>query len=112
MDQLDNSKGSSPVFQSGTHSAHAVAMAAGLATLEQLTDDAHAHLNGLGSRLKTGLDKLFGDRGVVARALARSRYDHQSAGGVGVYDCADFFYLLGRRQRGAAEFCYFHRNFP
>tara|TARA_Y100000588_G_scaffold387610_1_gene485763 strand:+ start:5017 stop:6339 length:1323 start_codon:yes stop_codon:yes gene_type:complete len=69
MDQLDNSKGSSTVFQSGTHSAHAVAMAAGLATLEQLTDDAHAHLNGLGSRLKTGLDKLFGDRGVVAHVV-------------------------------------------
>ena len=68
MDLVDNTKGAS-VFQSGTHSAHAVAMAAGLATLEQLTDDAHAHLNGLGTRLKGGLDTLFNDRGIVANVV-------------------------------------------
>jgi len=37
MDLVDNTTGSSSVFQSGTHSGHAVAMAAGCATLETLT---------------------------------------------------------------------------
>ncbi len=69
MDLLDNSGGSSPVFQSGTHSSHAVAMATGIATLESLTDEAYAHLNRLGNRLKTGLDGLFADRGVVAQVV-------------------------------------------
>ena len=39
MDLVDNSSGSSSVFQSGTHSSHAVAMAAGIATLESMTDE-------------------------------------------------------------------------
>lgn len=69
MDLVDNSSGSSSVFQSGTHSSHAVAMAAGIATLESMTDDAYAHLNRLGSRLKTGLENLFAERGVVAQVV-------------------------------------------
>ncbi len=69
MDQLDNSKGSATVFQSGTHSSHAVAMAAGLATMEQLTDDAHVHMNGLGIRLKKGLDALFEKMDVTAHVV-------------------------------------------
>ena len=69
MDQVDNSKGAPSVFQSGTHSAHTVSMAAGLATLEQLTDEALAHLNGLGTRLKSELDTLFGERGIAAHVV-------------------------------------------
>jgi glutamate-1-semialdehyde 2,1-aminomutase len=69
MDLVDNSEGPASVFQSGTHSGHAVAMAAGIATLEGLTDDAYAHLNGLGDRLKEGLDRLFRDRAVTAQVV-------------------------------------------
>lgn len=71
MDQLDNTQGKATVFQSGTHSSHAVAMAAGLATMEQLTDEAIAHINGLGARLKAGLDKLFEKRGVTAYVVVQ-----------------------------------------
>jgi len=69
MDLVDNSSESAAVFQSGTHSGHAVAMAAGCATLETLTDEAYAHLNGLGERLKIGLDQLFADRNIGAQTV-------------------------------------------
>ena len=69
MDLVDNSGGSAPVSQSGTHSGHAVAMAAGIATLESLTDEAYAHLNSLGDRLKAGLEGLFADRRVTAQVV-------------------------------------------
>ena len=43
MDLLDGTgQGRGGVFQSGTFSAHPVVMAAGLATLQQLTSDAYA----------------------------------------------------------------------
>ncbi|MBS10540.1 MAG: hypothetical protein CME19_02910 [Gemmatimonadetes bacterium] len=69
MDLVDNTEGAASVFQSGTHSGHAVAMAAGIATLETLTDDAYAHLNGLGQRLKRGLDTMCADKGIVAQTV-------------------------------------------
>ena len=46
MDLTDNSAGPARVFQSGTHSGHALAMAAGRATLEQLTPEAFATSTG------------------------------------------------------------------
>ncbi|MEW6751239.1 MAG: aminotransferase class III-fold pyridoxal phosphate-dependent enzyme [Candidatus Latescibacterota bacterium] len=58
MDLLDNTRGPTGFFQSGTFSAHPVTMAAGLATLRQLTPEAFAHLNGLGERLRAGLEAL------------------------------------------------------
>ena len=58
MRLFDNSGGPTGFFQSGTFSAHAMVMAAGLATLQQLTPSAFAHLNGLGERLRAGLDGL------------------------------------------------------
>ena len=59
MDLLDNTRGSTGFSQSGTFSAHPIAMAAGLATLKELTPDAFAHLNMLGGRLVDGLSALF-----------------------------------------------------
>jgi glutamate-1-semialdehyde 2,1-aminomutase len=70
MDLTDNTEGPASVFQSGTHSGHAVAMAAGIATLETLTDEAYDHLDGLGQRLKTGLDQWCADKGIVAQTVA------------------------------------------
>ena len=56
--------------QSGTFSAHPVAMAAGLATLKQLTPEAFAHLNTLGDRLCAGLKDLFDQKKqIAARAV-------------------------------------------
>ncbi len=58
MDLFDSSGEPTGFFQSGTFSAHAVVMAAGLATLQQLTPSAFEHLNGLGERLRAGLEAL------------------------------------------------------
>lgn len=48
--------------QSGTFNAHAVTMAAGLATLEQLTPDAYKHLAWAGGEASRILDKLATER--------------------------------------------------
>jgi glutamate-1-semialdehyde 2,1-aminomutase len=69
MDLFDNTRGSTGFFQSGTFSAHPVSMAAGLATLKQLTPDTFAHLNDLGDRLRTGLNELFDRNRIASRAV-------------------------------------------
>lgn len=72
MDLLDNSRGSTGFFQSGTFSAHPIVMAAGLATLRQLTPEAFAHLNGLGERLCAGLNERFTRHRIPAQAVGLS----------------------------------------
>ena len=69
MDLLDSSRGPTGFFQSGSFSAHPMTMAAGLATLRELTPSAFAHLNRLADRLTTGLNDLFARRGVRAQAV-------------------------------------------
>lgn len=69
MSLLDNTLGPTGFFQSGTFSAHSLAMVAGLAILEQLTPEAFKRLNGLGERLYTGLRNLFRDRDVDAQVV-------------------------------------------
>ena len=69
MDLLDNTQGGTGFSQSGTFSAHPITMAAGLATLGELTPAALAHLNGLGERLLTGLNAMFAERGFSAKAV-------------------------------------------
>lgn len=59
MSLLDHRQGPTGFTQSGTFSAHPIAMAAGLATLRQLTPNAFAHLNAMGDRLRNGLQDLF-----------------------------------------------------
>ncbi len=69
MNRFDSSRGPTGFFQSGTFSGHPVAVAAGLATLKQLTPDVFAHLNRLGKRLRDGMNCLFSEREVDARAV-------------------------------------------
>jgi glutamate-1-semialdehyde 2,1-aminomutase len=69
MDLFDNSQQATGLFQSGTFSAHPVAMAAGLATLNELTPPTIGHLNALGARLKDQLNALFTDRAIAAQAV-------------------------------------------
>lgn len=57
------------LFQSGTFSAHPVVMAAGLATLQQLTADAYAHLDRLGVRLRDGLASLFSHKRIPVQVV-------------------------------------------
>ena len=69
MDLLDNSQASSGVSQSGTFSANPMVMGAGMATLKQLTPEAFAHLNGLGERLREGLEELFERQQIAAKVV-------------------------------------------
>ncbi len=58
MDRLDMRGGATGFHQSGTFSAHPVAMAAGLATLRQMTPEAFETLDALGRRLAVGLAEI------------------------------------------------------
>ena len=70
MDLLDGTgQGRGGVFQSGTFSAHPVVMAAGLATLQQLTSDAYERLDHLGERLRDGLTSLFSRKRIPAQVV-------------------------------------------
>jgi glutamate-1-semialdehyde 2,1-aminomutase len=69
MDLFDNSHGATGFFQSGTFSAHPVAMAAGLATLQELTAATINSLNTLGTRLTVGLNALFDRLDIPANAV-------------------------------------------
>ena len=52
------------VYQGGTLSGNPLATAAGLAMLDQLTNDAYAKLEATATRLATGLETVFGDAGI------------------------------------------------
>jgi glutamate-1-semialdehyde 2,1-aminomutase len=68
MELLDSTgRGRGGLFQSGTFSAHPVVMAAGLATLQQLTADAYAHLDCLGERLRDEFENLFARKQISAQ---------------------------------------------
>jgi len=55
MDLLDGTQGPTGFFQSGTYSGHPLVMAAGLATLSQLTPAAFRHMNELTEHLCYGI---------------------------------------------------------
>src|SRR5205823_10402191 len=60
-----------PVFQAGTLSGNPLAMAAGLATLQELRDHPpYARLERLGQKLAEGLDRAANDAG-LPHQLAR-----------------------------------------
>ena len=69
MTLFDNTQGATGFFQSGTFSAHPLAMAAGLATLAELTPESLTRLNQHGERLRSELNQLFSRRDFVARAV-------------------------------------------
>jgi glutamate-1-semialdehyde 2,1-aminomutase len=55
------------VYQAGTLSGNPLAMAAGLAALELLDDDAYATLHDVAARLADGLSKAFTSGGITAQ---------------------------------------------
>ncbi|MBK9976353.1 MAG: aminotransferase class III-fold pyridoxal phosphate-dependent enzyme [Gemmatimonadetes bacterium] len=86
------------VGHSGTFNGNAVTMAAGLAALELLTDEALDHINALGSHLRDGLQRAFDAAGVAVRDgewVARARALSARAGAR--------LPLRGRRERGARQ---------
>ncbi len=70
MSLLDPTQGKVRVFQSGSFSAHPVAMAAGHAMLEVLTPDVYERMDRLTDRLVDGLEGVFTRTGTVATAVA------------------------------------------
>jgi len=69
LDLFDNTGAPTGFFQSGTFSAHPITMAAGLAMLGELTDEAFAHLNGLADRLRQGLHEMFARENIKAQMV-------------------------------------------
>ncbi len=63
-DILDRLTPDGDVFQAGTLSGNPLAMAAGIATLRQLSDATYVHLERLARRLTDGMAEVFGRRGV------------------------------------------------
>jgi glutamate-1-semialdehyde 2,1-aminomutase len=55
-----------PVYQAGTLSGNPLAVAAGLATLRQLTPALYARLDALGARLQAGLEAAIAKTGAAA----------------------------------------------
>ncbi len=70
MDLLDNSQAPTGFFQSGTFSAHPVAMAAGLAVLQELTPAAFTHLQDLTERLCQGLCGILSCHQLPAQVIS------------------------------------------
>jgi glutamate-1-semialdehyde 2,1-aminomutase len=56
---MDQVAPAGPVYQAGTFSGNPIAMAAGLATLSLLDDDAYGRLEAVSARLETGLRGVF-----------------------------------------------------
>ena len=70
MELFDNTgRGRGCLFQSGTFSAHPVVMAAGLATMQQLTQEAYSHLDRLGERLRDRLTSLFSRKRIPTQVV-------------------------------------------
>ena len=61
-----------PVYQAGTLSGNPLAMAAGCATLDLLNDDAHAHLEALGTLLETLVTPVLARHGHPMRLVRQA----------------------------------------
>jgi glutamate-1-semialdehyde 2,1-aminomutase len=67
MDFFDPSKGKPLIEHSGTFNANPITLAAGIATLEELTPDVYEKLNRFGEIVRKELTKLFSDLRVEAQ---------------------------------------------
>jgi len=70
MDMMDNTKGPTGMSSGGTYSANPMALAAGLAHMEEATPEVYDHLKKLGSRLQKGMEDVFSRSDVPARIIA------------------------------------------
>ena len=69
MDLFDNTGEPTGFSQSGTFSAHPITMAAGLASMSQLTPDVFARLDDLGNRLRSGINGVFQRKNQAGQAV-------------------------------------------
>jgi len=66
MSVFDHAQGKARVELSGTFSGNPMSMAAGIATMEQLTPEAFVHLNHIGERARVGIRKAIEKTGIKA----------------------------------------------
>jgi len=69
-------RGRATIGHSGTFNGNAVTMAAGVAALELLTDEAQGYIDTLGSRLRAGLQQALAAGGVVAHVTGTGSLAH------------------------------------
>lgn len=71
MQVFDPTEGKPAVPQGGTFSANPMTMRCGLAAMEMLDQSAFAHLDRLGERARTGIDRAFRDSGIEGQTTGR-----------------------------------------
>jgi glutamate-1-semialdehyde 2,1-aminomutase len=59
------------LFHGGTYNAHPLAMAAGLATLQQLSPDVYAHLQKMGEEIRGGIEAAGKKTGIRIQTVGR-----------------------------------------
>jgi glutamate-1-semialdehyde 2,1-aminomutase len=64
------------IIHGGTYNAHPLAMAGGLATLEELTPSVYAHLDSMGELIRSGMKDTLGRAGVKAQIVGISSVFH------------------------------------
>jgi glutamate-1-semialdehyde 2,1-aminomutase len=74
MSVFDSSGGKAKVPHGGTFNGNPVTMAAGLATMKQLTRKSFSHLSQLGDELREGLTALFARYGYKARITGETSF--------------------------------------
>jgi glutamate-1-semialdehyde 2,1-aminomutase len=74
MSVFDSSGGKAKVPHGGTFNGNPVTMAAGLATMKQLTRNSFAHLARMGDELRRGLTALFERYGYKARVTGETSF--------------------------------------
>ncbi|MBL4888631.1 MAG: glutamate-1-semialdehyde 2,1-aminomutase, partial [Candidatus Lindowbacteria bacterium] len=65
---MDSVSPKGPVYQAGTNSGNPISMAAGIATLNELTPEFYEGLNGVSEQLGDGLAEIFSEDAIVQRA--------------------------------------------
>jgi glutamate-1-semialdehyde 2,1-aminomutase len=70
MDLLDPDRheGRAPVLAASTFGGNVTALAAGIAALEQLTPEVHAHIQRVGERMRSGIDEIGARYGIPLHA--------------------------------------------
>jgi glutamate-1-semialdehyde 2,1-aminomutase len=64
------------IIHPGTFNSTAITMAAGLATLDELTSEAYQHLEALGERMRNGIEKVLQNLGIKAQVTGLGSIFH------------------------------------
>ena len=106
MEVFNPSRGSPRLPHGGTYNANPMSMAAGYASMKQLTAEAYAHLDRLGDRARQGLSKVLEDAGVDAQVTGEGSVLAVVPTRTPIHSWREFVVCEGRGDRLAA----FHRH--